>query len=101
MLITLIAAAMAFGGQDVPAQAAPAAQDTVIVQGQQKARNKRVCRRSVSTGSIMTKSICKTAGEWEIERDRQIAQAERLRMSSMMDNEARRISTDEPPVGPR
>ncbi|MES2988640.1 MAG: hypothetical protein V4808_12105 [Pseudomonadota bacterium] len=98
----LFSVAMAFAGQDAPSNTGAAAQDgAIVVEGLQKARNKRVCKRSTSTGSIMTKVTCKTAGEWEIERDRQIAQAERLRMAGIMDSENRRIRFDEPPEAPK
>ena len=95
MLVTLFAATLALTGQDAtPAAPAPAAQDSIVVEGQQRARDKRVCKRSVSTGSIMAKVTCKSAGEWEIERDRQMAQAEQMRQRSLMEAEVRRQSQE-------
>ncbi|MES2988639.1 MAG: hypothetical protein V4808_12100 [Pseudomonadota bacterium] len=87
--ILLLSAAIAFVSQDAASQTGAAAQDgPIVVQGQQKARDKRVCRRAISTGSIMSKVTCKTAGEWEIERDRQTAQVEQMRQRRLMEEQA-------------
>ncbi|RYY44437.1 MAG: hypothetical protein EOP59_06185 [Sphingomonadales bacterium] len=51
--------------------AAAAAQDKIIVTGEKKKDpNKRVCKRSVPTGSLMPKVTCRTAGEWEFEAEK-------------------------------
>lgn len=79
----LFAATLSLGTaaiQDVPVTQT-AAQDAIVVTGEANKKNKRVCKRSVATGSIMAKSTCKTAGEWEAEKIRNETAAEKLRMN--------------------
>lgn len=50
--------------------------DEVVVEGE---RQKKVCKRSVSTGSIMPQRICKSADEWDKITERSVAALERMR----------------------
>ena len=40
--------------------------------------NKRVCRRTVATGSIMPKTTCRTVAQWEAEREKSIGLKEQI-----------------------
>jgi len=53
--------------------------DDVTVTGKRPDRDKRVCVSDVTTGSIMPKTICKTKGEWEEQRQRGLAAIQRLK----------------------
>lgn len=91
---TIAAASLAFTGQDAGTQAAPSAQDeSITVKGKQNPRDKRVCKRAVTTGSIMPKVTCKTFGEWELERERQLAQREQLLQQKRFEDQARTEKT--------
>ena len=53
--------------------------DEVTVTGKRLEQDKRVCVSDVTTGSIMPKTICKTKGEWEEQRQRGLAAIQRLK----------------------
>jgi hypothetical protein len=69
------------------AAAAPLAQDrpassqegTVVVTGEKNKKDKRSCKRSVTTGSLMQKVTCRTGSEWEAEAVRNEIAKERMR----------------------
>jgi hypothetical protein len=44
----------------------------VTVTGQRDPRDRRVCRDSIATGSIMRRRTCRTVGEWEEIRERSL-----------------------------
>jgi len=58
-----------------PAQDA-AAQDRITVTAEKKKADRRVCKRTVTTGSVMPKVTCRTAAEWEAEREKSLASME-------------------------
>ena len=94
--ILIAAASLVFAGQDAATQARPARQDEgIVVKGKKDPRDKRVCRRVNATGSIMAKSTCRTAGEWEIERQRAQVAIEKFRQRQQMEQEARRQKYEE------
>ena len=51
----------------------------VIVEGKLRDDQKRVCKSSTATGSIMPTRTCKTKGEWEQIRQRSLAQLEQVK----------------------
>ena len=62
------------------AQSTPEAQSQdVIVEGQIPDANKRVCRQMTPTGSILPTRICRTKGEWEEIRRRNIYVLEQIK----------------------
>lgn len=56
----------------VPPAAAPT--PTVKV-----AKEKRICRRDVSTGSIMPRSVCRTKSEWDAITAQSLSELDRAR----------------------
>lgn len=68
--------------QAAPSQAAMATfaeQPELAVAGQNPAREKKICKRAVATGSIMQKTTCRTAGEWKEAAAKAAADLEQLR----------------------
>ena len=59
--------------------ASPLPGPDVTVTGKRPDRDKRVCVSDVTIGSIMPKTICKTKGEWEEQRQRDLAVVQRLK----------------------
>lgn len=51
----------------------------VVVEGTIPHRDKRVCKQTTATGSIIPSRTCKTKAEWEQMRQRGIALLERLK----------------------
>ena len=51
----------------------------VVVDGQRPDSQKRVCKTSVATGSIMPSRTCRTKAEWEAIQQRSIAAMEQVR----------------------
>jgi hypothetical protein len=51
----------------------------VTVVGKRDPGSKRVCKRSVSTGSIMPSMTCRTADEWEQKRVKELAAIEKVK----------------------
>ena len=95
MIVDLLTAALAaasftVAGQDTAAQTPPPPQDEgIVVKGKKDPRDKRVCKRANATGSILAKATCRTAGEWEIERQRALAAVDQIRQAKEMDAQAR------------
>ena len=88
MILTMLlaaSAAIAPGYQD----ASPAPQDSVVVTAEQNKKNKRVCKRSTPTGSVMQKVTCRTLGEWEAEDLRNRTAADRMRGDQRWSDAAR------------
>ena len=82
MLTTCIILAFsvpALAQQAPPAGAAAPEGQEIVVEGELPDAKKRVCKSSVATGSIMSKRVCRTKGEWEEIRERSIAAAERMK----------------------
>ena len=50
----------------------------VTVTGQRDPRDRRVCRESVATGSIMRRRTCRTVREWEEIRERSLRYLEAM-----------------------
>ena len=70
-MLSIILTVTLFIGAPANQDAAAAAQDKIIVTGEKKKDpNKRVCKRSVPTGSLMPKVTCRTAGEWDFEAEK-------------------------------
>ena len=63
-------------GQDVPTASS---EGNVVITAEQNKKNKRVCKRSVTTGSLMPKVTCRTLGEWDAEAVRNESAKERMR----------------------
>ena len=61
MAIMLLAQAAAAAQPDA---AVPQARKPIVVEG-----NRRTCTTIVATGSILPRTVCKTAEEWDRERD--------------------------------
>ena len=84
----LLAAGLWASGSAVPAQeqAVPAAkpQDEIVVKGEKDKRARKVCKRATPTGSLMPKVTCRTAGEWEVARERDVAELERVKQEKRM-----------------
>jgi len=57
----------------------------VVVTGKIPDANKRVCKQTGATGSIIPKRECRTKGEWEELRQRSIAALERLKADQQSD----------------
>jgi hypothetical protein len=70
-LFLMLGSAHAEAGQQ-PQSATAAPQEEIVVKGEVPDADKRVCKSSVSTGSIMPKKVCKTKGEWEEIRERSL-----------------------------
>jgi hypothetical protein len=51
----------------------------VVVEGRIPDRDKRVCKQTTPTGSIIPSRTCRTKAEWEQIRERGIALLERLK----------------------
>ena len=45
----------------------------IVVEGSRAHRDKMLCKQAVATGSILRATTCKTQGEWEQQRQRDIA----------------------------
>jgi len=79
-LIMIVAAGvMLFPAAAAADPVTPPAPDEVTVTGKRPDQDKRVCKSDVTTGHIMPKTVCKTKGEWEEERQRGLAQVQRLK----------------------
>jgi len=72
MDITSILASAAFllSQQQVAQETAPQAADSqdknpIVVTGEKPTRDKKVCKRETTTGSIMPKNTCRTVAEWD------------------------------------
>jgi hypothetical protein len=62
----------------------------IVVTGKIPDADKRVCKQTGATGSIIPKRECRTKGEWEDIRQRSIAALERLKA----DQQQRRNTKD-------
>ena len=62
-----------------PGSSPPPAPGDVTVTGKRLEQDRRVCVSDVTTGSIMPKTICRTKGEWEEQRQRGLAAIQRLK----------------------
>ena len=79
MILTVTMAALIAAvspAQDVPASPQ---EGGVVVTGEKNKQNKRVCKRSVATGSVMQKVTCRTVAEWNAATDKSLATLDRLR----------------------
>ena len=56
--------------------------DPIVITKAKPDDNKRVCKASVATGSIMTRRICKTKREWEEQHERDMVKLEQMRMAA-------------------
>jgi hypothetical protein len=75
--VLIVGAVLAVGGGAAAQQPAPdgARNPPVVVTGKQR----KICEESVPTGSIMTRRVCKTAEQWEAERERSLIALEHMR----------------------
>ena len=48
----------------------------IVVEGNRAQRDQMLCKRTVPTGSILRATMCRTRGEWEHQRQRDIATLE-------------------------
>jgi hypothetical protein len=62
-----------------PGASTPDQEEDITVTGMKPTKKKRVCRRSVATGSIMAQTTCRTVAEWDEGSAKAVAQAERLK----------------------
>ena len=53
--------------------------EDIVVTGDKPNPDKKVCKRSVATGSIMPKVTCRTVSEWEEQTERSVALMERFK----------------------
>ena len=67
------------------ALAQPASPD-IVVEGIVRDDQRRVCKQTTATGSIIPTRTCKTKAEWEQIRERGLAQLERLKADRVRDN---------------
>ena len=67
------------------ALAQPASPD-IVVEGIVRDDQRRVCKHTTATGSIIPTRTCKTKAEWEQIRERGLAQLERLKADRVRDN---------------
>ena len=67
------------------AQPAPTSPD-IVVEGIVRDDQRRVCKQTTATGSIIPTRTCKTKAEWEQIRERSLAQLERLKTDRLRDN---------------
>ena len=78
--LTLVSVLIAATPAAQVAAQTPAAQPPeVVVEGKLRDDQKKVCKTSTSTGSIMPTRTCKTKGEWEQIRQRSLAQLEQVK----------------------
>ncbi len=77
--VLLMFVATASPGQQAPASQTGSKPGPIVVTGEQPRENKRVCQNIVSTGSIMMRSVCKTQAQWNEERERSLAEFQRMR----------------------
>ena len=61
----------------------------VIVQGTIPDRDKRVCKQTTATGSIIPSKTCKTKSEWDRIYNRQISQLDQLKRDMDRDRHTR------------
>jgi hypothetical protein len=83
------------GAQQLPvtnAQATKAPGDVTVVGKQRK-----VCEQIVATGSIMTRTVCKTAEQWDEERERALVNLEKFRERVDAEEEVRTQNGAPPP----
>jgi hypothetical protein len=75
--VLIVGVVLAVGGGAAAQQPAPdgARNPPVVVTGKQR----KICEESVPTGSIMTRRVCKTAEQWEAERERSLIALEHMR----------------------
>jgi hypothetical protein len=65
--VALSVTAISPAGQD----AAKAQDPGIVVQGEkEKKANKRTCKRSVPTGSVVPKITCRTVAEWQADAEK-------------------------------
>ncbi len=68
--------------QGAAAQTSPApagtGQDGIVVKGKKPAKDKRVCKRSTPTGSVIPVTVCRTAGDWDAETEKGLVLREQL-----------------------
>lgn len=81
---------LSFWGQDSTPQTTPPPKDEgIVVKGKKDAREKRVCKSAVATGSIVPKVTCKAAVEWEYERERALAARDAAMQAKKLEDSAR------------
>ena len=73
-----------------PSPPSATAEDIEVVRERAR-KNKRVCKSSVATGSIMPTRVCRTVGEWEAIRERSMTALENMRREQT----ARRLAQEE------
>jgi hypothetical protein len=81
LLRILFAGVLVMIGTASPAQktSPPSADsDPIVVTGKTAKENKRVCKSSVATGSILPQKICKKQSEWDEQRERDLLAMERI-----------------------
>jgi hypothetical protein len=62
-----------------PGAIPPPAPGDVTVTGKRLEQDRQVCKSDVTTGSIIPTRVCKTKGEWEAIRQRDLATIQRLK----------------------
>jgi hypothetical protein len=89
-------------GTSSTAAAPQARPGDIIVEGNRAARDKTLCKRSVPTGSILRATTCKTRGEWEEQRQRDVAALETIQRALEIRRDIRDVREGtEPPSGTR
>jgi hypothetical protein len=73
-----VVAVAALSSSTALAQPAPTSPD-IVVEGIVRDDQRRVCKQTTATGSIIPTRTCKTKAEWEQIRERNLAQADQLK----------------------
>jgi hypothetical protein len=89
VLLSLGMAAPAVAQQPAPATPAPPDQG-VVVTGELPDAQKRVCKSSAPTGSIIERRVCRTKAQWEELRRQSLAGLAKMRERAEAEEQARR-----------
>ncbi len=71
--------------------------EDITVVGKKEKPEKKVCKRSTETGSIIPRMVCKDEGEWERIRERSVAAVEEVQQNQEALRHSREIYGDTPP----
>jgi hypothetical protein len=88
MLFSIILGSSALGAAG-PSRAPP--EEQVTVTGKQDKTQKVVCRRSVDTGSVIPKQVCRSAADWEAQTQRALVLKENMIQQSDAEEHVREV----------
>ena len=89
VIASALVGAMPASAQQAPSPGAQNPQPQVLVTG----KKRRVCERSVSTGSIMPHTVCRTVEEWDEIRQQSVVALERLRDQQNADQQLKLLNS--------